>query len=199
MKILLNYFLQILLPAIAAIPVFCLVRWIVWKKRKRTYLFNRCHEAVFLLWVMFLCALASVTIIPKLEWTSDGLRIDDWGNGTINVIPFVVFYDIWMEYFERNNISYFFINFVGNIILFLPIGFCLPLLWEKMPMKKVLLIGFSCSLLIELCQMPVARGTDIDDLWLNTLGTAAGFGLYRLTAHRRPNFVKRFLLKKCKH
>ena len=36
------------------------------------------------------------------------------------------------------------------------------------------------SLCIELLQLPQARGTDIDDLWLNMLGALIGYLIYIL-------------------
>jgi glycopeptide antibiotics resistance protein len=193
MKAILQSLYQMLPFVLVSIPVFCLVRWVM--GRCTNIPSNWKHEVTFLLFVMFLSGLASITAIPELEWNVNGLRIANAGGGGINLIPFVVFYDIWMEYFERNNIGYFLINFLGNIVMFLPIGFCFPLLWERMSMKKVVLIGFGCSLLIEICQLPVARGTDIDDLWLNTIGTAIGWGIYRFTSFHWPGFVEQFKLK----
>ncbi len=45
--------------------------------------------------------------------------------------------------------------------------------------KKVLIVS---SLFIEICQFPQARGTDIDDLWINTLGAIIGYAMYCLFA-----------------
>ncbi|MCI8293309.1 MAG: VanZ family protein [Hespellia sp.] len=68
-----------------------------------------------------------------------------------------------------------------NCLLFLPIGFLTPFLWEKNgSFSRTLLTGFTFSLLIEISQLFNFRATDIDDLIMNTLGTALGFGLYRL-------------------
>ena len=41
-----------------------------------------------------------------------------------------------------------------------------------------MLSGFLISLAIELAQYPLERGTDIDDLWLNTLGALLGWAVY---------------------
>ena len=70
------------------------------------------------------------------------------------------------------------INFLGNIIMFMPIGFCIPLLWN-LSNKKIILIGFYISFSIEFCQLFLARGTDIDDLILNTLGTILGLLVFK--------------------
>ena len=141
---------------------------------------NLKHEILFLLFTAFLAGLASQTVIPKLEiGLNGGLAIQTSGVGSVNIIPFKVLYDTYKEVFENNNINYFLINFIGNIVMFMPIGFCLPALWE-IKGRHVILTGFLISLFIELSQLFLSRGTDIDDLILNTLGTAAGLLIYKL-------------------
>ena len=68
-----------------------------------------------------------------------------------------------------------------NIVLFLPLGFLLPFLWEKYhALRHALVFGFLLSLLVEASQLLNIRSTDVDDLLLNTLGTALGWLLFRL-------------------
>ena len=75
------------------------------------------------------------------------------------------------------------VSYLLNVVLFVPLGFLLPLIWEnKNSPWKILLAGLSFSLLIELSQLLNVRNTDIDDLLLNTLGAVIGFGLFRLLA-----------------
>lgn len=45
--------------------------------------------------------------------------------------------------------------------------------------------GFCVSLFIELCQLPLNRCSDIDDLILNTLGALAGYGCLSCCAGMR--------------
>lgn len=72
------------------------------------------------------------------------------------------------------------VAYLLNVVLFLPFGFLLPLIWpEKDKFWKVLLAGAAFSMLIELSQLLNIRNSDIDDLLLNTLGTVVGFVLYR--------------------
>lgn len=74
------------------------------------------------------------------------------------------------------------LNLLGNVALFLPAGALFPALYPKLDrFRKVLCAGMGLSLFIELAQLPfAARGTDVDDLLLNTLGTALGCGLFAL-------------------
>ena len=72
------------------------------------------------------------------------------------------------------------VAYLLNVVLFLPLGFLLPLLWPKQAkLWKILLTGVAFSLLIELSQLLNIRNSDIDDLLLNTLGAVVGFALYR--------------------
>ena len=72
-------------------------------------------------------------------------------------------------------------GFVLNVVLFLPLGCLLPLLFRQgTGMRDTVLTGFLLSLLIEVSQLSTFRATDVDDLLANTLGTLLGFLLFRL-------------------
>ena len=66
--------------------------------------------------------------------------------------------------------------------MFIPCGIVLPIVYKRLDtFWKVLAAGAGLSLAIELLQLPFStRATDIDDLLLNTLGTAAGYGILAL-------------------
>ena len=73
-------------------------------------------------------------------------------------------------------------NFLGNIILFLPIGVLLPVVtgWKKM--WNTVAAGIEFSLLIETIQLITSRGCfDFDDVILNGLGCIIGYGIYIAT------------------
>lgn len=70
-------------------------------------------------------------------------------------------------------------GFIMNMIMFIPFGIILPLLWKKgTSFLYTVRNGFIFSLLIELSQLTNIRATDIVDLITNTIGTAIGFGIY---------------------
>lgn len=68
-----------------------------------------------------------------------------------------------------------------NILMFMPLGFLLPLIWKQYrnPMK-IFFTGFSLSLAIEFCQLFNRRNTDIDDLLTNILGGILGYLVWLL-------------------
>lgn len=71
-------------------------------------------------------------------------------------------------------------GYVLNIVLFMPFGFLVPIIWDNMRKPiPVILSGFAFSALIEASQILSSRGTDVDDLMMNTLGAAVGFFCYR--------------------
>lgn len=103
-----------------------------------------------------------------------------WGDAGINLIPFV---DFPQEIFQYGM----------NVILFLPVGFFLPLLWKKFEsFLRVFLTGLGMSLIIELLQLFTFRAADIDDLLMNTLGAAVGYLIWRLLQKAFPTFLTRF-------
>ena len=69
-------------------------------------------------------------------------------------------------------------NSILNVLLFVPLGFLLPLFWEGYRnWKKTMLFGASMSLSIECMQMLTMRATDVNDLITNVLGTCLGYVL----------------------
>lgn len=68
-----------------------------------------------------------------------------------------------------------------NFVLFIPLGFFIPMLYRGMNhLAEIAISGFLLSLVIELIQM-FGHGTfDLLNLILHTLGSLSGFLLYRL-------------------
>ena len=79
------------------------------------------------------------------------------------------------------------VDTILNVLLFVPLGFFLPLLYGKYDrISKVALVGFLVSLSIEIAQMFGTGATDINDLITNTIGACLGFGIYRLVYKAIP-------------
>lgn len=72
------------------------------------------------------------------------------------------------------------INILGNIIAFMPMGFFIPIIFnKKRSLLKLVLFSAGISLFIELLQFRFSVGSfDIDDIILNTFGGALGFYLF---------------------
>lgn len=73
-------------------------------------------------------------------------------------------------------------NLVGNVILFIPLGYFLPVTWQPLRrFYRTLLTVVTVITMVELLQLLLQVGAcDIDDLMLNTIGAAIGYGFFRL-------------------
>ena len=93
----------------------------------------------------------------------------------INLIPLVYLLD-YEALWEAK------LNVIGNITMFMPIGIVWPVVFRKLGTHgKVLAAGAGFSLVIEILQLPFFdRVSDVDDLILNSLGFALGYGIYLL-------------------
>jgi glycopeptide antibiotics resistance protein len=86
-------------------------------------------------------------------------------------------------------------NLLGNVVVFMPFGLLFPMLTENGKNFFVMLLNaFLFVLGIEIFQLFSAFGAfDVDDILLNCLGAALGYGVYRLIDHtQRRN-------RSCKH
>lgn len=184
----LGYIGDMLPYMIIALPIIIVLRFIYNKmrgfKKLRIY-----HEVGVVIFLLFMTALFSQTVMTFLYTGPVVTR----SFANINIIPFQVFQDTYYAITELNYWQPFIINFLGNICIFMPIGFMLPLLWKRLDRFWIVtLIGLSTSLFIETTQLAQARSSDIDDLWLNTLGCMLGYGIYFLTIKFYPRLVDNF-------
>ena len=122
-------------------------------------------------------ALTSQAILPKFIIDFDGIHNIETGTHRVNLIPFKFLRDIYNETIVKGDIVFFLINIVGNTLLFVPLGFCIPLLWN-IPYDKVMLIGLAYTLFIEITQMFMPRVSDVDDIILNCIGVAIGIFIH---------------------
>ena len=68
----------------------------------------------------------------------------------------------------------------GNICLYLPVGFLLAPAAERCKrFRDVLLFTAALSCVIEILQYFIGRSADIDDVFLQLLGAAIGYGIWR--------------------
>ena len=95
-----------------------------------------------------------------------------------NIVPFHTI-NQYLFHTDRYNTDIWVKNLFGNIILFIPLGVCIPTL-NKRFMRVVpftlLIIGIIFS--VELIQMVTRVGSfDVDDIILNTFGALIGMGI----------------------
>ena len=146
-------------------------------KWTKTYSWKR--ELQLLLVYICIVVVIRFTFFPfsKVDGKIQPLMLDaaNMLNFRINLIPFVYL----MDYEIRREAI---INLVGNIAMFIPLGIVWPVCFRQLDTHgKVLAAGVGASLLIEILQLPFfSRVSDVDDLILNSLGFAFGYGIYLL-------------------
>lgn len=74
------------------------------------------------------------------------------------------------------------INLVGNVIMFIPLGLFLPLIFRKLrKWHKTLLCTALIITAVEIAQLLTLVGScDVDDLILNLAGSTVGYILYKI-------------------
>lgn len=150
-----NLLIETLSGFIIAIP-FLILFQIINRKRNVSYL----HIIGTYIYSLYIFAVLSITGIPYLN----GINL----SFTINFIPF-------------SDLANNFIQYILNLILFIPFGFLLPFLWTKyQKFQTTFLSGLLFSMSIEISQLFCFRTTDIDDLLMNTLGTIIGYIIFSI-------------------
>ena len=99
---------------------------------------------------------------------------------SLNLIPFRALQETWQMPGPKQ-----LAQTVANVVMFIPLGFTLPLAFRNMrSFWKTSLTLALFSLAIEATQYFIGRSADIDDLLLNTLGGMLGCLLFFLLAKR---------------
>lgn len=168
-----EYFKNIFIIMLVLVPIYYLVRFKMLKCNTN----DKKREIIMVVFLLYMIALTSQAILPKFIINLDGIQIIEKGMHKVNLVPFRFLGDIYNKTILEGDIVFFLINIVGNTLLFVPIGFCIPLLWN-ISYKKVMLIGLGYTLFIELTQMLMPRVTDVDDIILNSLGVLIGITIH---------------------
>ena len=168
------------------ISLISMALWIIYRiynviKNKKT---NIVREIILFIFFVYFLFLLLLTIFKggRIEFSNqfNSYMYREHGLlGIINIVPIKDTINTFMhsETGLRNSLR----NVIGNILVFMPLGFFIPLLFEKFNnLKKVLKVGCLSSLAIELSQLFVGSNVcDIDDVIYNTLGALAGFICYK--------------------
>ena len=147
------------IASVILIPLFWLLNRCCFRNPRRAF--------CYLIMSLYLAAVDAVVGLPSLLY----IRFDR----NINLMPFAYMFSDY-----RNSLL--------NILLFVPLGFFLPVLWKRFrSFLWTALFGLGFSLSIELLQLFTFRATDINDLMTNTAGTILGWCLGRLVLKLFPS------------
>ncbi len=172
-----GYFLQAVPVALAAGIGYAVFRFLYIKRRRRPIQWP--SEVMGLLFVCYLTGLCSLVILPANFWLHvyDGIFLGWWEElgtvfrlGEVNLVPVLVRClkgEVTLGSWVKEML-------VGNLAMFVPFGFFLPFLTERLKKRQALLIAAAVPLLAESLQLFFGRSFDIDDLICNFLGIAVG-------------------------
>lgn len=133
------------------------------KGDKKLNFFNLCW------WAVFICYMVIVLGATMFS------RGNMWGSGVISF--FYSYKDAWINASIKA-----WRNIILNILLFVPLGFLLPIGKKRFRVFwKTYLVGLLLTVSIELFQLILSRGIfEVADLFNNVLGTMIGFGCYAI-------------------
>lgn len=156
MKLYLSVFLEMFFSGVCALIVLLMFRLCLGKR------LSGWSRVALVLLVLYLSAMFNVVGLPGIPYLG-------W-DPTVNLIPFSDYQDsrfLWLSGM--------------NVLMTVPLGFFLPLVWRRYQnFSSTLFAGFFTSLAIELLQLFSSRATDVDDLIFNTLGACLGWCLAKV-------------------
>ncbi len=139
---------------------------------------------------------AFIVYAAVMAWLLFGQRIgyprigySEFFAKNINPVPFATvtrFAAVLNHSKSRHAVMHAFVNLAGNVVMFIPLGMLLPILWRRWRKGwKCMLLCAAVIISIELIQLFAMLGTcDIDDLILNLLGAAIGYSMFALVMRR---------------
>lgn len=185
-----GYFLQALPVAVLAVAVWLAVRLPLLKRKKVPIRWQ--DELLRALFVCYLTGLFSLVLLPANFWLSvyDGIFLSWWSGigrlfrlGDINLVPSLV---EWIRG-DLTVSAWLVTMLVFNVLMFIPLGFFLPMLTRPKSKRTMLLLAAAVPLLCETWQIFVGRNFDVDDLICNFAGILIGAAVAFAVLRRYPD------------
>lgn len=152
---------EVILAAIVIIPVFLIMGKIFFYNRKKTI--------YYIMFALYLAAIYHLVGLPSIQY----FQMDV----SVNLIPFIGMISDWK-------------NSILNILLFVPLGIFLPLLFEQFrSIKETVLFGLCMTFMIEILQIFTFRATDINDIVTNVIGTCIGYLIAHTISKKAPQVM----------
>ena len=131
------------------------------------------------------CAIILWLLFGRSFGWDKGLTYEQMLLQNVNTTPLFTIKNYLRVIVQRTNDSVYIhclINLLGNILLFMPIGFMIPKLWKKLRNYfKFFFITLLIILAIELLQLFTLLGCcDVDDVILNMTGLTAGYIIWTI-------------------
>lgn len=153
---------------LAAVVVYCIYEGISIKNHMKKNTFSIFREFTKLLFFMYFLVVLRYTFFP-MDIQTEGFYV-------LNLVPIKETISMF-----NNSIGIAIYNVVGNILIFIPIGIFIPILFKKRDdFSSIIFYGVVGSSFIEINQLITGgRAADIDDVILNTIGALIGYLVYK--------------------
>lgn len=139
--------------------------------------------AIYIIVVFRILFIGTISRLMYGEFKNNGAtyRFSEKYGGSLNMIPFKSILEFLIHH-NQYNLDIIINNLIGNMLLFVPFGFLLPLLVKKtFTLSRVLFLSVLVGASLEAIQKVTRLGVaDIDDVLLYTIGSMIGFGFFRL-------------------
>lgn len=156
-------YVTLALILVAMISILYLPALLVLRKKDKSVIRQLGYLALFC--SVFLILFATIFFVMPITFSPEQY--------ILNVKPFQ-----WLA--EGNAIRQFIVEVIPNVMMFIPLGVFLPVVFKKMRrLYKTAIVAFAFTFSIEFTQYFIGRSADIDDIIANFLGGLIGYGLFR--------------------
>jgi glycopeptide antibiotics resistance protein len=184
-----SFFFPFFVLSLIVVPCWLVFR--LYRLRTRGQPLSLRRETLLLTVVLYLCGVASATLAPN-----HGSRARADATVGIELHPSLASLTCSSATLPQGSNARFFClyNAKGNVLLFVPLGILLPLVWRRLRYSRAILIAIAVSVSIELLQyLSRAWGSyrlaDVNDVLLNVLGACIGLAFVFLL--RLPRYASR--------
>src|SRR3954468_6109376 len=168
---------------LSAIVVPCWLVFRVYRHRTREYPLSLRREILLLIFVVYVCGVAAVTLIPNHNSPLAAAAAVG-----IDLHPSLASLTCSSVSLPKGSTARAFClhNARGNVMLFFPLGILMPLIWKRLRFWRGIQIAIALSCSIELVQYASRswsnRNADVNDVVLNVFGACVGLALAFLIA-----------------
>lgn len=135
---------------------------------------------VLMIWLLF---------GQRVEWFEAGNYLEQLKQN-ISLVPFNTIRIFIRNLTESGNpatVRHAIINLAGNVVMFVPLGFFVPAVSEKLrTFLRTLAASVLCVIAVETLQLFLLLGScDTDDLILNAVGVSVGYMIFKFVWGRK--------------
>lgn len=150
-----------------------------YKKRKRLRILGKILFILYIIFIVYFLLFSDL-------YGRTGVREEY----QYNLVLFKEIRRFW-QYREQLGMYAMFTNLFGNVLIFMPFGFFMPMASRYRSFFSTLFYSFGLSFCVETFQLLTKVGSfDVDDLLLNTIGGVVGYIIFVMCAAIRRKHDK---------